>query len=69
MGRLHAAEEHQMLENLKISDHPDANLSHPTAAQWLARKTRSMFGKSKSCTDLHQIDKPPTFLAAETEVK
>ena len=58
-----------MLVGMHITESSEAHVPPPTAAQWLAKKTRSMFGKSKSCTDLHQIEKQPTFLAVETEVK
>ena len=68
-GRLHIGHEALRLDKLKISDISDADLPHFTAAHWLAQKTKNMFGKSKSCTDLNQIDKQPTFVAVETEVK
>ena len=58
-----------MLGGLNLTESSEAHVPPPTAAQWFAKKTRSMFGKSKSCTDLHQIDKQPAFLAVETEVK
>ena len=60
-----------MLRNLKLSDPADvAHAAHPTAAQWIASRTRSMFGqKSKSCTDLHQIDRGVSFKPAGMEVK
>ena len=48
-------EEAFMLSNLKISDsegHP------PAATSWIARTTRSIFGKSKSCTDLRDLQLP-----------
>lgn len=52
-------EEALMLSNLKISG-PDgqAHPHPPTSASWLARTTRSIFSKSKSCNDLRDLQVP-----------
>ena len=59
-------EEALMLSNLQISD---MSRQPSSAAQWLARKTQSIFGKSKSCTDLKEIDKQMTHKPAGMEIK
>lgn len=50
-------EEALMLSNLKISD-PAGHPHPPAANSWLARATRSIFSKSKSCTDLRDLQVP-----------
>lgn len=52
-------EEALMLSNLKISEQSEGHHA-PAAESWLARTTRSIFSKSKSCTDLKEFETPPS---------
>lgn len=65
-GRQSGGKEASMLTDPRISEGAGNKVQPSSTAQWLAEKTQSIFGKSKSCTDLKEIDR---LLSPQMEVK